>query len=298
MQLPTRNEKHVTETSSYKIFSRKIPDHWIIREVSERDYGIDCYIELVNNQNQVTGELISVQLKGKQRIKWTKDNSFTFSGIKISTTNYWMKFPTPVFICLVDLETEEVFYSSVKESVRRNFYSYIKQDTFSYKIYKKDRLEHPNLKDFLFSYFSDKNWKNLEININTFLSNHARYKDFIGENVGRDCFMGVDIDRVLYLKVFYENIRFLCLNFKIEWKLKSISDYFSESQKAFGDAYDIHEHYIDEIVTKLGELIPEVSLKIREHLTETESEYWHVKDPQLFNLAINIDNSGRVLSFI
>ena len=298
MQLPTRDVKHVTETSSYKIFSRNIPDHWIIREVSERDYGIDCYIELVNGKNQVTGELISIQLKGKQRIKWTKHDYFTFSGINISTTNYWMKFPTPVFICLVDLETEEVFYSSVKESVRKNFYSYIKQDTFSYKIYKQNKLEISSLKSFLFSYFSDKNWKNLGININTFLSNYARYRDFIEENIGRDCFMGVDIDRVLYLKVFYENIHFLCLHFQIEWKLKSISDYFLESQKSFGDAYDIHEHYIDEIVTKLGELLPVVSLKIREHLINIESEYWHVTDLQLYNLAINIGVDGSIPSFI
>lgn len=78
VQLPIRDTKHVTETSSYKIFSRNIPDHWIIREVSERDYGIDCYIELVNGKNQVTGELISIQLKGKQKIKWTKDDYFTF----------------------------------------------------------------------------------------------------------------------------------------------------------------------------------------------------------------------------
>lgn len=298
MELPTRDAKHVTETSSYKIFSRNIPDHWIIREVSERDYGIDCYIELVNNQNQVTGELISVQLKGKQKIKWTKDDYFTFSGINISTTNYWMKFPTPVFICLVDLETEEVFYSSVKESVRKNFYSYIKQDTFSYKIYKKDKLEVSTLENFIFSYFSDKHWKNLDININTFLSNYARYTDFIKENTGRDCFMGVDIDRVLYLKVFYENIRFLCLHFQIEWKLKSISDYFSESQKSFGDAYYIHEYYIDEIVTKLGELLPPVSLKIKDHITNIESEYWYIMDLQLYNLVINIDDDGSVPSFI
>ncbi|PUE67295.1 DUF4365 domain-containing protein [Arcobacter lacus] len=298
MELPTRDAKHVTETSSYKIFSRNIPNHWIIREVSERDYGIDCYIELVNNQNQVTGELISVQLKGKQKIKWTKDDYFTFSGINISTTNYWMKFPTPVFICLVDLETEEVFYSSVKESVRKNFYSYIKQDTFSYKIYKKDKLEVSTLENFIFSYFSDKHWKNLDININTFLSNYARYTDFIKENTGRDCFMGVDIDRVLYLKVFYENIRFLCLHFQIEWKLKSISDYFSESQKSFGDAYYIHEYYIDEIVTKLGELLSPVSLKIKDHITNIESEYWHIMDLQLYNLVINIDDDGSVPSFI
>ena len=93
-------------------------------------------------------------------------------------------------------------------------------------------------------------------------------------------------------------MRFFCLHFQIEWKLKPISHYFSESQKAFGDAYDIHEYYIDEIVAKLGGLLPAVSLKIREHLTNIESEYWHVKDLQLYNFAINIRDDGNIPSFI
>ena len=59
MNLPERIDKHITETSSYKIFSCEIPDSWIIREVTERDYGIDCYIEVVNNRNEVTGDYTS-----------------------------------------------------------------------------------------------------------------------------------------------------------------------------------------------------------------------------------------------
>jgi hypothetical protein len=51
-------------------------------------------------------------------------------------------------------------------------------------------------------------------------------------------------------------------------------------------------------VIKLGELLPAVSLKIREHLTNIESEYWHVKDPQLYKLAINISDDGSIPSFI
>ncbi len=115
MDLPQRDKKHITETSSFKIFSNNIPDQWIIREVNERDYGIDCYIELVNTKGQVTGELISIQLKGMQTIKWTQQDYYTFSGIKISTTNYWRNFPIPVFICLVDIKTNETFFSPVKK---------------------------------------------------------------------------------------------------------------------------------------------------------------------------------------
>ena len=68
----------------------------------------------------------------------------------------------------------------------------------------------------------------------------------------------------------------MSLHFKVDWNLKPINDYFLESQRTFGDAYDIHEHYIDEIVTKLGDLMPKISLKIKDHLTKTESEYWQV----------------------
>lgn len=118
MELPKRVDQHITESSSFKIFNSVIPNSWIVREVSERDYGIDCYIELVNSNNQVTGELISIQLKGIQSIIWTKENYHTLSGIKLTTTNYWRVFPIPVYICLVDLNSKEVFFNSVKESIR------------------------------------------------------------------------------------------------------------------------------------------------------------------------------------
>jgi hypothetical protein len=56
--------------------------------VTERDYGIDCYVELVNEKNQLTGDLASIQLKSKENINWNLDNTLTISNIKISTSNY------------------------------------------------------------------------------------------------------------------------------------------------------------------------------------------------------------------
>lgn len=294
MKLPQRDIRHITETSSYKIFSNNIPDNWIIREVTERDYGIDCYIELVSASNQVTGELISIQLKGQQNINWTKQNYYTFSGINIETTNYWMKFPVPVFICLVDLSSKEVFFESIKTSVRQNFYKYLPQENFSYKIKKENKLEKSNLDSFLMSYFYEKTWKKLEFNITMYFSNYNNYIQFIKDNIGRDCFMGVEIDRVLYLKTFYYNLRFLSNQFSIAWTLKSLDEYFEESQSKFGNTYYIHEYYIDLIVKDLEKLLVPVSLKIKERITDIESQYWYVKDLHLYNLVINIDDKGNI----
>ncbi|WP_165835406.1 hypothetical protein [Chryseobacterium viscerum] len=51
MKLPKRVPQHISETASFKLFSSNIPDNWIIRDITERDYGIDCYLELVNENN-------------------------------------------------------------------------------------------------------------------------------------------------------------------------------------------------------------------------------------------------------
>lgn len=294
MNLPQRDNKHITETSSFKIFSNNIPDLWIIREVTERDYGIDCYIELVNTKGQVTGNLISIQLKGVETIKWTKKDYYTFSGIKISTTNYWERFPIPVFICLVDIKTKETFFTPVKESIRANFKTYKKQKKFSYKIKKSNNLNKSNLENFLMAYFKEKMTKDLEQNINTFISHYKEYQEFIERNIGRDYFMGIEMGRVLYLKHFYYNLCYLCKYFKIDWNLKSIEEYFKLSQERFGDDYVIHEYFADEIVKRLNTLLIPILLKLRKYITEEEKEYWMLEDLQLYNIMINVRDNGEI----
>jgi len=297
MILPKRIAQHVTETSSYKIFSNSIPDHWIIRDVTERDYGIDCYIELVSAANEVTGELISIQLKGTEGIDWNKDNLFTFSGINISTTNYWYKFPVPVFICLVDITTKEVFYLPVRSSVRKNFIEYNKQGAFSYKFKKEDAITIANLPSFLRAYFMEKQSDELERNITTFVSHHEQYQNFISENVGRDVFLEVEPNRILYLKHFYNNLRYLCSYFNVAWNIPTISEYHKVSLERFGDDSELYEQQMDEAATELEKKLIPVLLKIREHITETEKSYWIVKDLAMFNVMINVKDDGTIPYF-
>lgn len=294
MELPKRIQKHVTETSSYKIFANSIPDHWIIREITERDYGIDCYIELVTNKGEVTGDFISIQLKGKETIKWTKKDYYTFSGIKISTTNYWYQISIPVFICLVDIKTSETFFSPVRKVIRTNFKAFVNQKKFTYKVEKSNKFDKTNLSSFIMSYFNEKMAKFLDQNISTFISHYNQYKDFIQNNMGRDYFMGVDIHRILYLKHFYNNMNFLCKYFNIDWDLKLIREYFKISKKEFGCDYDLHEHYLDEILHNLNNLLIPVLLKLREFITVEESEYWMRIDIQLFNLMYNVHDDGNI----
>ena len=77
MKFPKRVPQHISETASFKLFASKIRDNWIIREVTERDYGIDCYLELVTDENELSGELALIQLKSRQSVPWTSRNEYT-----------------------------------------------------------------------------------------------------------------------------------------------------------------------------------------------------------------------------
>lgn len=294
MKLPKRVENHIIETASYKIFSNNIPHNWIIREVSERDYGIDCYIELVNKHNSVTGELISIQLKGTRTIKWTKNDYYTFTGINISTTNYWNNFPTPVFICLVDIEHEKVYFVSVKENIRKNFRRHVQQKTFAYRIEKKSLLDKSNLWNFLMTYFKEKNFDKLEQNIITYFSHYNQYMEFIDENCGRDCFMGIEGSRFLYVKHFYNNLKALCDYFSIEWTIPSFSDVIKKSQAIYGDTYQLYEEQLEELLLELKNFLKPVSLMIKQEITTKEQEYWLLKNNFLYNVIYNIKNDGSL----
>lgn len=295
MILPERIDKHIIETSSYKIFSNEIPDSWIIREVTERDYGIDCYIEVVNDKNQVTGELISIQLKGtKGGINWTKNDYYTFSGVKISTTNYWNNFPTPVFICLVDIDNRDVYFCPVKSSIRKNIIEYDKQLSFSYRIEKLNKLTLGKIDFFLDTYFKEKELDLFEKEVVTFVSNYTQYVEFIESNTGRDVFLGIEYDRILFLQHLYNNLKYLCVNLGLNWELLSIEDYKTISVNKFGNDYSLYEMEMDVIVTKLEEKMSPIVLKLRDLMWSDEKDFWLIKNNELFNVVTNANDEGII----
>lgn len=70
MKLPSRPATHLTEAASWRLLQSLAPETWIVREVTERDYGIDAYIEMTSADGEITGDLISVQLKGTAALEW------------------------------------------------------------------------------------------------------------------------------------------------------------------------------------------------------------------------------------
>lgn len=293
MKLPKRVPQHISETASFKLFSSKIPDNWIIRDVTERDYGIDCYLELVNDQNELTGELALIQLKSRKEITWNKDNFYMISGINISTSNYWMKFPVPVFIFVTDIKNQQVYFCSVGYEIKRNFKEYAKQNSFNYQLKKSYLFEgKEGVFHFKFDFYYEYLRERFETDLVYFLSNYSNNQEFIVTHWGLDFHQGVENDEILILESIYSNYRFLCSYCNVDWGIPTIKEIKQQSKERFGDKfhYELYEYDVAELVKKLDSKTKALIIAIKQFLNG-EMDYWLYTNPTVYNFVRSLDEN-------
>ena len=107
-----RTYQHIIDTKAIKKVLTSFPDHWVIRELSERDYGTDLMIEIFvangKDKNDHTtykssGGICNIQVKGTNKSLTINEssNSIHFSFEKKSLL-YVERFPIPFFLVRVD----------------------------------------------------------------------------------------------------------------------------------------------------------------------------------------------------
>ncbi len=299
MKLPKRVSQHISETASFKLFSSKIPNNWIIRDITERDYGIDCYLELVNKNNELSGELILIQLKSRQEISWNGSDSYSISGIDIETSNYWMSFPVPVFIFLADLKNEEIYFVSVGYEVKRNFKKFIKQDAFSYKIKKSNLFEgDAGIFNFKFEYYYEQLRDRFENDLIYFLSNSSSYQEFIGRHWGLDFHLGVEISEIIFLESMYRNYKFLCSYCNVKWDIPSIGEVKKKSRERLGinSPYELYEYDLAELVKQIDSKTKELTIALKLFL-KGEMDFWLYTNITVYRYVQNLNDDGEYIGY-
>jgi len=111
-----RTYTHVIDSKAVKRTIQSIPDYWIIRELSERDYGIDLMIEIFSEigcdknghkSYDSTGYVSYLQIKGtNEELKVNRDGITVSFPIEKKALLYVEKFSTPfilVRVCTLDV---------------------------------------------------------------------------------------------------------------------------------------------------------------------------------------------------
>lgn len=294
MKFPKRPKQHVSESNSFRLFSSKMPEHWIIREVTERDYGVDCYLEIVENNGDLTGHLVLCQLKSRESIAWSKANEYTLSQIDISTTNYWYNFQIPVFIFLTDIKEQELYFMSVNHYVRKNFDKYAKQNAFDYKMQKSLRFIEF---DFKFFYYYEFYRAQFENEIVFFISNLHHYQEFMENHCNRDSHLSLDEKESIFLESMYRNQRYLCQYLNIDWNIPSLNELKTKSKQRFqSNIIDFYELDAKELITLIHP-ITTLIIKRFKSFAFSELNFWLYNNRTLYNYLNNIGPNGELPNY-
>ncbi len=299
IKYPQRPSTHIKETDSWKILQNSVPSEWLLRGVTERDYGIDCYLEMVGRDGSVRGDLISIQLKGAESLDWKQNNKqnrqeATFSGVKIETINYWMNLAVPVFLCVAETTTKKLYFAPIKNQVRTQYKKSTRQKSLSFLLSTKHTLDDDQgLLNFIICYIQEKNFKDL-IELSRLLLIHLpQYYGFIIGNQELDPFLGVEPDDELMFTHIYMTLHKLCNVLAIDWDIKWLSDIYDEDNKTWKDSYyNLHNLTFTQIMPQLNKTLVVVLESIKNIITEFQKEFWESKEYIIYRKAKELDISN------
>ncbi|WP_267269923.1 DUF4365 domain-containing protein [Pseudomonas protegens] len=271
--LPQRSESHIADEKAQQILTASVPSNSILRPLSGWDYGIDYYMELTNEAQQLTGAMGSIQLKGRSNVNWNNEGQTTIHGIKISTSNYWNEIPHPVFLVLADLDLRKAFYLPVKSYIRQNYETFNKQNTFSYRISSERLLSADNPENFLHAFKIEQALNKIDDLITsapTFF--HDLYK-FYHDWHGRDFHMSVDerwrIEKLAYFVGKFANYS---TAFKVPFEYSSTdSDMLAEWSI---EASEMLELNFTDFLNRMDNSYERLIQAIKHRVTIYEPQYW------------------------
>lgn len=109
MNRPKRVLAHIIDTKAVRRLISALSEDWVVRDLSERDYGIDLKLEYFDGELP-TGIIVFLQVKGTSKnIKPQKD-IVTCGKFPIHTLNYSSLFPEAFFLVYLSIEEKKPIY--------------------------------------------------------------------------------------------------------------------------------------------------------------------------------------------
>ena len=271
-----------------------------MREVSERDYGIDAYVELVSRDGNITGDLMSVQLKGQKWIKWKPPDGRArvarSPSVRTATASYWHRFPVPVFLFIADLSTENVYFVPLQEHIRKEFDSLYTQQYITFPLYDGlDLKSESGLTLLRFLYNREKMHDHFVFHITNLINQIEVFDDFIQMNLYRDPFLYVKANPHLQFRALHEACRMASVYLNQEWTVAPLGELYRKDREEWDDGSTyLHEKTLSSALEVMQRALPALVRKAIELVTYSEASYWQHQDPVFFKICSSGELDGTL----
>ncbi|HEY3780688.1 MAG TPA: DUF4365 domain-containing protein [Fimbriimonadaceae bacterium] len=294
LKYPIRADSHVQERVSKELLLASIPEHWIPREITERDYGIDALVEIVEENRELRGEIVFIQLKSSAAaLIWNEKDIATESGISTKTAAYWLGFAIPVFLCIADIETSQMYFANAKDQARRQYKELVDQESCSFRFRKQDRLTRESAMQAFYSEFK-REWQHQTTlaRVYDLLMHFDYYWDVVTDQIGRDFHLPMEQTEEFFhvWRLVDSGLDYLGgapLPIPLDLYLDDNNIY----DKYYGGNYgELYSFFSENIATWLVAALAFLAPSLISRLSE-EEDYWRAVDPIFHGMADRIDSS-------
>ncbi|MBA3006485.1 MAG: DUF4365 domain-containing protein [Proteobacteria bacterium] len=123
-----RTETHIIDSRAVKTVIGKLPHHWVVRELSERDYGIDLMVEIFapgfkdakgKDAFAATGSVFHIQIKGVDKpLQPVRAGTINYC-IDTKSLAYVEKFSIPFFLFRVSVaDPPKVYFLWIQRYIK------------------------------------------------------------------------------------------------------------------------------------------------------------------------------------
>jgi uncharacterized protein DUF4365 len=299
VEYPKRTSQHIQESRSFKALSAGLPDEWILRHVTERDYGLDCIVEIPLGE-QVVGWLFGAQVKSTTKMKWREDGTAILAGIKCSTANYWLGLPFPVILFLYDEAENKMFIANARQQCRRRFDDLLYQSTTSFSFKQRIHLGDEVATDLIvLIMFQEQSFETFASALKNLLVSVETHLEFIERHWERDFFLEVPVEALIFFTAFCDSLGavadFVALEKIFGRSVPRIDKLIEQDQSDFHHSSPLlHEATLARALRVLARDYVEILQLARKRVAEEEFSFWLSRDPLLANYCTNSESEEAI----
>lgn len=299
MEYPKRTSQHIKESRSFKALSARLPDEWILRHVTERDYGLDCIVEIPFGE-QVVGCMFGAQVKSTARMDWSRDGTGILAGIKCSTANYWLGLPFPVILFLYDQAENKTFIANARQQCRRRYDDLLCQLTTSFRFKRPIHLDDEDAADLIaLIVFREQSFERFASALKNLLVSVETHVDFVERHWERDFFLEVPFDALVFFSAFCDSLAavadFVALKKSFGGSVPRVDKLIGQDQSDFHhSSWLLHEATLARALRVLAPEYVEILQLARKNVAEEEFSFWLSHDALLANYCTKSESEDAI----
>jgi Domain of unknown function (DUF4365) len=234
------------------------------------------------------GQMIAMQLKCVSQVRWKtpasrKDDGHRSAVVRInaSTANYWLNLPLPVFLCMHEASSSQIYFCNAKQQARRRFLRCSTAKSVPFEVSQSFRVkEKAGLALLTTLAAAEREHERFASSLSFLLAHevgfHLRLKSLQAANQNGL----VDDTEVAVFSSFVNACRTVSDQLFIDWEGPTMNDVAIHEGEMFGDM----DFRVGALRWGYERLVPVYSRLVargRERVTRDEHYYWLLKDPFL-----------------